>query len=490
MDPHRQTRLTSRLALVVLVLLAVAAPGRVSWAQTQGPPKHPNIVFVLTDDLAWNLVQYMPHVLKMQKEGVTFSNFFVTDSLCCPSRSSIFTGRYPHNTGVFKNVGKDGGYAVFERRGNPQATFATALSSAGYRTAMLGKYLNGYRPRTDRADPGWALWAVAGDAYREFNYDLNEDGKVVHYSNKPADYLTDVASGLAVDFIKRAAGTPFAIEIATFAPHGPYIPAPRDANKFPGLGAPRTAAFNATPDASTTKWLSRQPPLSNADGARIDKAFRMRAQSVLAVDKMIGELQAAVAAIGEENNTYFVFSSDNGLHMGEYRLMPGKMTAYDTDIRVPLIVTGPRVPAGRTVEQIAMNIDLCPTFSELAGAAAPANVDGRSLVPLLRGQNVADWRTAALVEHLGPANDPADPDVPEPRSGNPTTYDALRTRTSLYVEYADGEREYHDLAADPDELRNTFASLSGPQKAALSATVKAIRNCHGANSCWPAEHAK
>jgi hypothetical protein len=111
---------------------------------SETPP--PNFVFVLTDDLSWNLVQYLPHVLKMQKDGMTFTNYFVTASLCCPSRSSIFTGRYPHNTGIFRNVGADGGYLAFHSRGYESATFATALSAAGYRTAMLGKYLNGYQP--------------------------------------------------------------------------------------------------------------------------------------------------------------------------------------------------------------------------------------------------------------------------------------------------------------------------------------------------------
>src|SRR5579859_165298 len=121
-------------------------------------PGSPNIVFVLTDDLAINLVQYMPHVLEMQKDGVTFSNYFVTDSLCCPSRSSIFTGRYPHDTGVFKNVGNEGGYIVFKQRGNEQSTFAVSLTAAGYRTAFLGKYLNGYEPRQHSAGPGWSHW--------------------------------------------------------------------------------------------------------------------------------------------------------------------------------------------------------------------------------------------------------------------------------------------------------------------------------------------
>ena len=431
----------------------------------------------------------MPHVRKMQKEGVTFSNYFVTDSLCCPSRSSIFTGRYPHDTGVFRNQGNDGGYLVFRDRGHERATFATSLSAAGYRTAMLGKYLNGYLPDAHPASPGWTSWAVAGNGYPGFNYNLRQDGKVVHYGRKPADYLTDVLADLAVRFIKEKPDQPFLIEVATFAPHAPYTPAPRDADAFPGLTAPRTLAFNAAPDANAPRWLSEIPPLTDAEMTGIDTDFRKRVQSVIAVDKMIGELQKAVAAIGQEENTYFVFNSDNGLHMGEHRLRPGKMTAFDIDIHVPLIVTGPGVPAGRTVDEIAGNIDLCPTFAELAGAVAPANVDGRSLAPFLRGQEVGDWRTAVLIEHHGPLRDRADPDAPARRSGNPPTYEAIRTRTLVYVEYATGEKEYHDHVTDPEELRNTFPSLPGEKKKLLHAVLDAIKNCHDAKTCRAAEHA-
>jgi arylsulfatase A-like enzyme len=463
---------------------------------TQAPPpalpagaKRPNIVFVLTDDLALNLVQHMPHVLKMQQDGVSFANYFVTDSLCCPSRSSIFTGRYPHDTGIYRNVGADGGYQGFVRRGHERTTFATALTAAGYHAAMLGKYLNGYQPKRDPAAPGWNEWEVAGNGYPEFNYDLNQNGRIVHHGSEPSDYLTDVLSAAAVNFIKQqTADTPFMIEIATFAPHAPYTPAPRDANAFSGLQAPRTPAFNAAPDPAAPKWLMAHPPLSETDMAMIDKDFRKRAQSVLAIDAMIGDLQQAVAAIGAADNTYFVFSSDNGYHMGEHRLMPGKMTAYDADIHVPFIVTGPGVPAGRTVEEIVQNIDLYPTFVELGFAAAPANVDGRSLAPLLHGEKVEGWRTVALVEHRGPLRNLTDPDMPGLRSGNPTTYEAIRMATSIYVEYASGEKEYHDLAADPDELRNTYTALPDDRKAALHATLEAVRNCHDAASCRAAEH--
>ena len=173
---------------------------------------------------------------------MTFSRYYVTDSLCCPSRSSIFSGRFPHDTGVFTNMAPDGGFGRFHVGRRERSTFATALQAAHYRTAMMGKYLNGYTPaglvngKPLYVPPGWTEWDVAGNGYPEFNYNLNENGKLVHYAAQPQDYLTDVIAGKAVDFINRSADahSPFMIELATFAPHPPATPAPRDANDFPG----------------------------------------------------------------------------------------------------------------------------------------------------------------------------------------------------------------------------------------------------------------
>jgi N-acetylglucosamine-6-sulfatase len=348
---------------------------------------------------------------------------------------------------------------------------------------MLGKYLNGYLPVKHPAAPGWKKWAVAGWGYPEFNYDIRLNDKVLHYGKKPRDYLTDVLSQVAVRFIRKENSSPFFIEVATFAPHAPYTPAPRDADAFPELHAPRGAAFNAASDASAPQWLREIPPLTEDDVTKIDMDFRKRAQSVLAVDKMIGELQAAVAAIGQEKNTYFVFSSDNGLHMGEHRLRPGKMTAFDSDIHVPLIVTGPMIPAGHKVNEIVQNIDLCPTFTQLSGAAVPSNINGRSLVALLHGRPVRGWRKMALIEHHGPLGDRSDPDAPAHHSGNPPSYEAIRAKASVYVEYSTGEKEYHDLVTDPHELHNTFPLLSRVNKKRLHAKLWAIKNCRDAKSC-------
>jgi arylsulfatase A-like enzyme len=454
------------------------------------PAGRPNIVFILTDDLAWNLIQYMPHVLALAQRGATFSNYFVTDSLCCPSRSSIFSGRYPHDTGVFTNGGADGGFLVFHDQGEERTTFATALQAAGYRTAMMGKYLNGYEPSFTEAGPkpyippGWNEWDVAGNAYSEFNYTLNQNGQLFRYGHRPQDYLTDVLSKRGTAFVRHAARahSPFFMEIATFAPHIPYTPAPRDVNDFPGLTAPMGPAFNMQ-NINAPSWLADLPALNALQLSSLDRAFRLRAQSLQAVDRMLASLENTLAARGLLQNTYIVFSSDNGYHMGEHRLTAGKLTAFDTDIKVPLIVAGPGVPASQTLPQMTENIDLNPTFSDIGNAVIPPSVDGRSLLPLLRGQTVNDWANAILVEHHGPDFNASDPDNPPIASGNPTSYEAIRTTNAVYVEYNDGETEYYDLTSDPNELDNTVASLSPVQQSGLHNALIALENCHDGASC-------
>jgi N-acetylglucosamine-6-sulfatase len=459
--------------------------------------RRPNIVFVLTDDLAWNLVRYMPHVVRMRREGETFANYFVTDSLCCPSRASILTGRFPHDTRVFNNSPPEGGYEVFHQRGEERQTFALALQRAGYRTALMGKYLNGYKPastgggRRPYVPPGWNEWDVAGNGYPEYGYRMNSDGRVRTYGYSARDYLTDVLARKGLRFIDRvaAARRPFLLEIATFAPHAPFTPAPRDAGAFPSLRAPRTPAFN-TVGIGEPAWLSSFAPLSPAQVDSIDRKFRRRAQAVHAVDRMIGEIEVALKARGLARDTYIVFSSDNGLHMGEHRLEPGKLTAFDTDIKVPLIVTGPGVPGGRVVKAMTENVDLCPSFERLGGAPVSATADGRSLVAWLHGRRVANWRREILVEHHGRVLDAGDPDLPTRGAGNPPSYEAIRTRGSLYVEYVTGEREYYDLRRDPFELDNLAASLPPARLRRLHRALARVERCHGAWQCWRAQHAR
>jgi N-acetylglucosamine-6-sulfatase len=471
-------------------------------SEVAGAASRPNIVFVLTDDLSMNLLRFMPHVQAMERAGLTFENYFVSDSLCCPSRASIFTGDFPHDTGVFSNFGPGGGFRAFYYHGDQSHTFPLALQRAGYTTALMGKFLNGYLETSGRGHlsdgavtnvparyvpPGFTNWDVAGWGYPEFNYTLNQNGTLRYYGHQVSDYLTDVVARDGAQFINAAARaqTPFLLELATFAPHSPYVPAPRDSREFPGLRAPRPPNFDVLP-TDPPKWLADHPPLTRKQIVKINSAFRRRVQSVQAVDRMIGTVEGTLAADGISRNTYLVFSSDNGLHTGQYRLMPGKLTAFDTDIHVPLVVVGPGVPAGETTRAMTENIDLAPTFAAIARTHIRS--DGRSLLGLAHGRSGTDWGNAILVEHHGGAMSVLDPDYQQSPSGSPTTYEAMRTRRFLYVEYNDGEREFYDLRTDPFELHDLAGRLTGQERTQLHADLMRLERCHGARRCWAARH--
>jgi N-acetylglucosamine-6-sulfatase len=467
-----------------------------------GPP---NIVFILTDDLSWNLLnpRFAPHIVDLERRGETFTDYFVADSLCCPSRSTIFTGLFPHDTKVVTNLPPNGGYKKFQQEGLENKTFAVALHGAGYSTAMLGKYLNGYgdpkmTAKNSPVPPGWTDWHVSNKTgYREYDYFLNDNGSVHKYSG-PHKYGVDVLSAYARSFIKRVKSKPFMVDVSTFAPHAPYTPAIRNAQDFPGLQEPRDPSFN-TSNLNPPAWLGHRKPLRPAQVTRIDRGFRKRAQSVEAVDKLVADVESTLAKEHLSGRTYIVFSSDNGYHLGQHRLDRGKQTAFDTDIRVPLIVVGPGVPQGRTVTQVAQNVDLYPTFLDLAGRTPTSAIDGHSLVPLLHPSSRAPaWRTVALVEHHGANNDPSDPDF-EGGSSNPTAYEAIRISAehfpgfkgpvnAVYVEYKDAQHEieYYDLDTDKYERDNTAKTLTVAQRLALHTTLIALARCHTQAACWSA----
>ena len=496
-----------RTLLTPLVLIAVLGLALAAGAQSRSRrvPKRPNIVFVLTDDLSWNLInpRYAPHIAALERRGETFTHYYVADSLCCPSRATIFTGLFPHDTNVLTNLPPNGGFQKFQSRHLDRKTFAVALRASGYRTSMLGKCLNGYgdpqmTSSTAPVPPGWSDWHVSNHTgYIEFNYLLNDNG-TPHFYGGAQNYGVDVLNAYARSFIGRAGRSPFFAEVATFAPHAPYTPAPRNANDFPGLSEPRDPSFN-TANTDAPAWLARRRPLSPAQVATIDAIYRRRAQAVEAVDTLVGDVEATLAARHELNNTYIVFSSDNGYHLGQHRLTRGKRTAFETDIRVPLIVAGPGVPHHRIVPQVVQNVDLYPTFLRLAGRAPRKAVDGRSLLPLLHPSGRRPrWRTVALVEQRSDANNPADPDAEGGRGGGaPPTYKAIRvsgTRLrgfarpvqAVYVEYADHETEYYDISRDPFEQDNIAAKLTTAQRRELHRILVRLETCHGAAACWAA----
>jgi arylsulfatase A-like enzyme len=460
-------------ALAFLLLLGPFS----SLSSLSAVPK-PNFVFILTDDqdLVLDSLEYMPRTQALiADKGITFENHFVPLSLCCPSRSTILTGLHVHNHKVFTNFPPNGGYVKFDRVGHEKRTIATALHEAGYRTALIGKYLNDY-PNGEEptwVPPGWDEWAspVKGSPYSSYRYTLNENGKLVRYESRPEDYITDVLAAKAVDFVRKTPEQPFFLYFATYAPHNPATPAKRHAALFPDLKAPRTPSFNEADVRDKPKPVRRLRLLDAGTIGDIDALYRKRIRSLQAVDEAVSAIVEALADTGRLDNTYIVFSSDNGFHLGQHRMKPGKYTPYEPDVHVPLLVRGPGVPRGMMVDALTLSVDFAPTFAELAGATMAVDPDGRSLVPFLKGEPPSAWRQAALLEQFAFAPAPPKKDViQEPgESGNFPYHRGVRTATYKYVEYGTGEKEVYNLKKDPDELLN----LSGQvPKAWLDSVAK------------------
>ena len=283
---------------------------------------------------------------------------------------------------------------------------ATWVKEQGYRTAFFGKYLNGYNETY--IPPGWDEWYAVTGNY--LSHTFNENGHWSSYEPE-SDYDTDVMSDKASDYVTRTAGAdppfftadrPFLMWIGTKAPHQPATPAPRDENAYPDVSLPHPPSFDERDVSDKPGWVSDNPPLSPEQKRYMEELYRKRLQSMLAVDDMIGDLVEALRDSGELDNTYIVFTSDNGFHLGQHRLGAGKWTPYEEDIRVPLIVRGPGVPEGETLHHMVLNNDLAPTFADLAGAEPPSFVDGRSLVPLLTDDPtpLRDWRQRFVIESV------------------------------------------------------------------------------------------
>ena len=486
---------------MLAVCVAAAAPAQAPAAAQAVSTAPANIVLILTDDLDLELgtISTMPNLQQLLgDQGARFENFIVPLSLCCPSRTTMLTGEYTHNHQVLTNSPPDGGYRKFVEEGLESTTIATALQGVGYRTVLLGKYLNGYPLDEDplHVPDGWTEWysPIAGDPYGGLNYLMNENGNPVPYGDLPEDYLTDVISRKADDFIVRAAaaGESFFVYLAPYNPHGPATPPVRFENMFPGAKAPRTPSFNEA-DVGDKPQFVRELPLLDEDAiADLDRLFRKRLQCLQSVDELIANLVATLDSTQQLENTYILFTSDNGFHLGQHRFHQGKYTGYEEDLRVPLIVRGPGVTAGTTVSALSSEVDMAPTFAEIASATLPLESDGRSLLPLFAAPP-ADWRQLQFfeqfpfdqsIEELRENGTLEPPDSHEPVA--PLRFNGLRTATFKYVEYDTGEREYYDLVADPDELDNRDASLDPGLRAQLSRALAGLALC-AAGSCRAAD---
>lgn len=485
----------------VFSLLAILAAGCAGGQSKKENP--PNIVFILADDMDMPLLEFMPKTRGLiGEQGASFDQFLITMPTCCPSRVSILRGQYAHNSQIFETELPDGGFEKFYALKSEKSTVAVWLEDAGYRTALFGKYLNGY-PATAKQTyipKGWTEWysPADGDPYEQFNYSLNENGKLVKYGDAPEDYGTDVYAAKAMDFIQRSvkSGDPFFAHISVYAPHGPYASAPRHANLFADLTMPRSPSFNEE-DNSDKPWVySEEPALSDKNIAKMEKIYPERIRSMQAVDEMVENIVKTLDSLGALDNTYIFFTSDNGFHMGQHRLLLGKNTAFEEDIRVPFLVRGPNIAAGTRVGSLSGNVDLASTFADIAGIDAPDFVDGRSLMPLLTGITPDNWRQAFLLErglldeaayapdvfvsagYMSGLREP--PDSPY-QAKQDRAYRGLRTDGYTFVQYGDGTLELYDLKADPYQLENIAGSASPSLVEKLQIWLDALRHCEGAS---------
>lgn len=475
------------------------------------PPGAPNVVLVLLDDLDALTMPFweaMPRTrARLVETGTTFTNAFVTSPECCPSRATVLTGNYPHNTGIYDATPPDGGYQTFAAAdGAERDTVATRLHDAGYQTAFVGKYLNGYEQDYDEIPPGWDHWFGVGKGFSAgYDYDANHDGEIVRRGSAPEDYLTDVFAEVAGDEVARTEeddDRPFFLSLWTSAPHDAIPAAPRHADHpFADAELPRRANFDEPDVSDKSTWLREgQRRLTDRDLNDLTTRYRKMMGSLYAVDELIDGLLAQLDEQGELANTLVIFTSDNGYNFGAHRL-PHKMAPYEESIRIPLVIAGPGVPEGEN-DSLVLTNDLAPTILDAAGLPAE-DLDGRPLQQIL-DDPTAPWRSDFLVEYHGtyhelntvhtyddvlagiPGRQAMPPDE-RPLAFIPS-FRAVRSEQWLLVEWYAGdvhEYELYDLDADPFQLTNLLAD---PAEAArrqvlvdeLQARIDHLATCQAA----------
>ncbi len=408
-------------------------------------PTRPNILLVLTDDQRWDSLAQVPAV--NAKSWRRYTRSFVDEPMCCPSRASTLTGRLTNHTKV--DTLTSGAQLDVSK------TFATMLHAHGYQTVFAGKYLNGYPfGKQKYKPPGWDKFYGLTGPLRYFNYTLIENGRRVAYGTDNTDYATDVLRGKIVAAIKSAdPKRPLLLDFAPNAPHRAGLLDPTPARRHIGACAntdfPLPANFNAYDAVSEPTWMAGEPL---RDVNAVKRMRRATCETLLGVDEAVITILNELRRTKRLDNTYVVFTSDNGYHFGEHRLME-KGDLYEESVRVPLLVSGPGVVAGSDA-RLTSNIDLAPTFLEWAKVAPPAKFfDGKSFAASARG--VAKSGPAAVV--LRGCRTIADSEAPGACGGYETNMGknwGLRTARYKYVEYPNGEKQLFDIITDPLELTN------------------------------------
>jgi arylsulfatase A-like enzyme len=415
----------------------------------------PNFLVIITDDQRWDTLRYMPTVWsQLVGRGVTFSNAFVENPLCCPSRVSLLTGRSSHTTGIWTNARPYGGFDTFTA---DDQTVATWLDADGYETVLTGKYLNRYwDTKGTYVPPGWDVWRAFASPNPYYNYTISIDGRSVErFGTAPKDYSTDVIAEEAASAIHAASPQdPLLVWFTPFAPHAPFTPAPRDVGTLNGITPWRPASYDEADVSDKPAYVQANERFKATRADEIDETRQEQLESLGAVDDAVGTLLGALRDTGRLSDTMVIFTSDNGFLWGEHRRV-GKVVPYEESIRAPFVVRWDRViPEPREDKHLVQNIDVAPTLVDASSSVAPP-FDGSSLLTLLTDVG-SRWRSRLLFEHL-------DQDYGVP------SYCAIRTERDKYVRYATGEQEYYRLGFDPLERRNR---VSDPLYAARIATLR------------------